>query len=200
MNLAALRTAVERRTGVAMDAAALTEWVNEASKAIAAEHDWPWLQRSTTFPTVAGTGTYTPPADWLRTISLRIADDAQMSWQPAGALDDAWPYADSRGQPYQWSTFADELVLRPIPDGVHVVTHRYVRIEADLALDADTPLMPVLFRPAIVEYAAYLVARSAGQSVRAAESLQAWSGWKGRMLDDVRRQSGPAKVRLRSRR
>lgn len=204
MNLGQLRAAVDRRTGIAIDPAGAADFVNEANRTIAADHDWPWLATSKSFSTIAGTGSYSGtdaiPADWLRTISLRVADEVPMGHLSVNALDDAWPSADSTGTPYQYSVHAGALLLRPIPDSVLTVTHRYFRAEPELVQDSDVPLMPALFHTAIAELAAAIVLRRARESVRAAECTAAYERWARRMLDDVRRHAGPVKVRLRGRR
>ncbi len=203
MNLSQLRTAVDRRTGIAIDALAALELINEANRAIAADQDWPWLARSTTFATVVGTDTYSAasaiPADWLRTIGLKIADDEPMRWRSRNDLDAEWPSATS-GRPREYTFDASAIVLRPVPDSVVTVTHRYYRMEPELAGDTDVPSLPALFHPAIVEYSAHLVLRRAREAERAAECLASFERWRNRMLDDARRHAGPAKVRLRRRR
>jgi hypothetical protein len=203
VNLGQLRVAVDRRTGIAFDPVALLDALNEANRAIAADHDWPWLHATTSFSTVAGTGAYSSaaaiPEDWLRTISLKVADSVPMTRRSPVDLDDAWPSTDSTGRPCEYAIDGSALVLRPVPDSVLTIAHRYVRIEPELVQDSDTPTMPAAFHSTIVEHAAAIVLRRARETARAEECMAAARMWERRMVDDVRRYAGPAKVRVRRR-
>lgn len=195
MNLAAFRTAVNRRTGEAFDTDALTELVNHALAAIAAEQDWPWLEAEDTFSTVADQADYAMPADWARTRAVTIdGDDIELS----SARD--YTYHGETGLPVRFQVVADKLRLVPTPGATtYDVIHRYVRTEPALALDGDSPLLPVAFHPAVVEYASYLVMLRTGNAKRADEFFRSWSLWRDRMKDSRRRSVRRHRIRVRSR-
>lgn len=192
MTYSELRRSVHRRTGVAFDDAALGELVNQALAGIAAENDWPWLEREVTFSTVDGTGAYTPTAGWTRTKQVVIDGDDLEHY--AGA-DLSW-YGEV-GTPRGFRIVADQLVLYPTPNAVHTVTHRYIASEATLALDGDTPSLPVAYHPAVVEYAAWLAMMRTGDTKRASMFFDSWIGWRERMKDSRRRTIRRHRIRVR---
>lgn len=209
MNLAALRTAVRTRIGVpAADTfftdTVLTDLVNEALQAVSAEADWPWLQTSTTISTVAGTGTYTPPADWGQTRALTIDGYDAMEYR---TLPEIREYLSTiRGVPTVYTVSAEAILMRPVPAAVYSVTHDYMKGEPALSGDSDTPLMPSQFHYAIVSFAVHLAhARNneigsyrGAVTGAAAAALQQYQLWLGRMHSQRRRSSGPMRVRVRA--
>jgi hypothetical protein len=192
VNLAELRDAVHQRTGIAVDPGALTVMVNQAANAIAAEADWPWLHAADTFDTVAGQSVYPVPADWTRTRSIVVGGRTLAHANIRDLESDSIP----RTSQYVWTVEGDELHLRPTPARPAAVLHRYVTSERALLVDGDRPRLPVMFHPAIVAYTAYLVFVRADDR-RAEAMLEDCGRWLKRMRDDVRRKTGPFRVRVR---
>jgi hypothetical protein len=209
VTLTELRAAVRTRIGVpTADSfypdATLTDLVNEALAAVSAEADWPWLQASTTFATVAGTATYTPPADWDRTRALTIDGYDAMDYR---TLPEIREYLSTiRGVPRVYTVSGEDLLLRPTPDSTYTVAHDYIVTEAPLVLDADTPLMPAQFHYSIVAFAVHLAhARNneigsyrGAVTGAAAAALAQYAQWLTRMHKHRRRSSGPMRVRVRA--
>lgn len=201
MNLAQLRDSVRTRIGVPAGDTfytdqTLTDLLNEALSAISTEADWPWLQLSTTFSTVAGTGTYTPPADWTETRSLCI--DGYDSIDPRSLAEIREYLTTDSDVPRVYCISGDTILLRPIPNSVQVVTHDYVKNEALLVTDTDAPLMPSQFHYAIVAFACHLAYLRSGDVQRATAALSDYGSWKQRMLRQRRRTAGPIRVRVRA--
>jgi len=198
VNLGQLRTTVDQRTGIGLDPVAVNHFVAEAAAAISIEHDWPWLERSGTFLTTAGVDTYAVPADWNRTLTLRLAGQPPMYRAASLAdLEDDEPEATT-GEPDSFAVYGTSLVLRPVPSGTVSVAHRYLRVEAELVVDTDEPLMPAQFHHAIAEMAAALVCRRRGDG-REANFMAAYGAWRTRMIADHHRQRPKARVRTRGR-
>lgn len=202
MNRSQLRDAVYDRLGVdstdpRLGTQRVDRLLNDALHWIGIEHDWPWLQSSTTFSTSSSTSTYPVPADWLRTRGLRIAEFSPLDVYDPDELDAYWPLSTSQSRPEGYAVELDQLVLRPIPDAVYVVTHRYIRQEPDLSNDGQSPLMPVSFHPAIAEAAAYLLLRRTREEQRASLALSAYNEWRGRMLGYEQRTRNSPRVRIR---
>lgn len=170
--------------------------VNQALDEISSEHDWPWLDAVETINTVAGTAGYTPVATWLRTKQVRIAEEYPMRLVTLADLETQWPSSD-RGMPGIFTIFASQIVFRPIPDAVYVVTHRYTRTEVDLSTDSDTPLMPAQFHSAIVARATVLAARRLGRWQLANVHTPDVERWSKLMRDDQRRSRGAVRVKVR---
>lgn len=202
MNRIQLREATYARCGLDSTDARLTTtrvdgFVNDALHQIEVEHDWPWLQASTTISAVSGTGSYSVPSDWLRTRYLRIDADSTMERYDIAELDDRWPDSSSTGRPSEYAVDVDAIVIRPIPDTSYTITHRYIKREPDLTDDSQSPLMPASFHAAIAELAAYLGLRSVREETRSQVCLQEYQQWQQRMMDDRRRFTGPARIRTR---
>lgn len=195
-----MRNAVRTRLGVPAGDTfytdeVLTDLVNEALQAVASDADWPWLTVSTSFPTVAGTGSYTPPADWTETRVLCIDGSDPIEWRSLAEIRQ-YP-ATSTGVPQIYYASANELILRPIPSSVMTVQHDYVKNEQTLVTDADVPLMPTQFRYSVVHMALHLAFLRAGDVQRATAAISDYAGWKTRMLRQRRRSAGPIRIRVR---
>jgi hypothetical protein len=208
VNLAQMRDAVRTRLGVPQSDSffsdpVLTDMINESLQAVTAEADWPWLQTSTTFSTVAGTGSYTPPADWGQTRSLCIDGYDAMDYR---SLSEIREYLTTqRSVPTVYTVSGEVILLRPTPGAVYVVTHDYLKAEPALVGDTDTPVMPSVFHYAIVAFACHLAHARNNEigSYRgaitgsAAASLSQYHNWLERMMSARRRTSGPMRVRVR---
>ncbi|HET6875847.1 MAG TPA: hypothetical protein VFH70_13760, partial [Acidimicrobiales bacterium] len=140
MNLSAMEAAVYARLGVDSTDGLLTPtvidgFINDANHQIELAHDWPWLQATETIATVSGTDTYTPGSTgalWHRTVELRDGIDAMvLERYSATELDDRW-LPQEMGRPREFAIYGDQIILRPVPDGVYNIVHRYIRQEPDL--------------------------------------------------------------------
>lgn len=195
MNLGELRTAVNRRTGIAVDATALSELVNEAVQAVAEERDWPWMLYSDSFPTQSGTSDYVLPTDWERTVSVTV--DGYPTRQINVADADGWDFFEDRPGYYGYAIDGSVLILKPTPTAVATVQHRYVRSEPTLEVDSDEPLIPARFHGAIVNYTAATVCDRYGDAGRADSFRVEYERWFKRMRDATVRSQQPTRVRVR---
>lgn len=201
MDLSTIRTNVLDRLGVPsgdalFTTAVLNRAINAALDEIGAEHDWPWLEASETINTVAGTKTYTPNAAWVRTRELKLADDYPLEWVTMIQLDTLYPVTE-QDRPSVFAIEQGQLYIGPTPDGVYVLTHRYVKAEPDLSADGDTPLMPAQFHNAIVELATYIALKRSRDDVRGAAALDAYARWLSKMHRFRRRHTGPSRIKSR---
>lgn len=207
MNVLAMSATLRRKLGTSAGDGMLTpevllDLLNEANTMLEAERDWPWRVTQTTFSTVAGQqeyaqGVFASAADWLRTTELRISGSEPLSLRTVLDLDVRNP-SGAQGRPWEYAFHGDTLLLSPVPDAVYTMTHRYVRVPPTLALDADVPLMPTMFRYAIVWQAASLAYSRVGDDERAQLAEVAVDRWRARMLDDQRRSMGSMRVRVRA--
>ena len=204
MNRSQLREAVYNRIGVdstdgRMTTTVLDGFINDALHWVETERAWPWLQATTTITTVAGDGDYAVPSDWLKTRYLRIDEDSPFQVREIGELELLYPDASETGQPREYAIEGDAVLVRPIPDGVYTIVHRYIKRESDLTSDGQSPLMPASFHTIIVAAATYLALRSTRENERAALAWQEYQEWRQRMLDDARRTTRPARIKTVSR-
>lgn len=200
MTLTEMRTAVRTRLGNPstdgfFSDANLTDIVNEGLQVISTDHDWPWLFATATFSTAASDADYAMPATWLRTRGL-IIDGYDpltlLSTPEIRAMETA-----TTGQPEYFTIDDDQILLRPVPDGVYSVIHDYVRSETALSGDSDTPLMPLQFHYSIVASAVHLAHLRQGDMSRAGAAAADRDGWLQRMRSFKKRAAGPRRVVVR---
>ena len=181
--------------------AMILDMLNEALMAIATEGDWPWLQATTTFTTVAGTATYDPTVatNWMKTRALTI--DGYDSMQLLNFKEIREKVTSAQGTPEFYAVFNELINLRPVPNAVFTVIHDYYKYEPLLVNPGDQPILPAQFRMAIVEYAVYLAHMRQSDTSRysnsAAAALSSYKDWLMRMADHRRRTTGGVRIRVR---
>lgn len=184
-----MRRAVHRRTGVDYEADALTELVNDGAQAVAAEGQWPWLERAATLTLVPGTTRYTMPADWIKTRSITVGGDEV----PFVSVRDI----DSDENFVGYATSGDYLTVSPAPTRPETVLMRYLASESEMSSDNEVPKLPPAFHGAIVEWACAEVRLRKGD-MRASEAhRQEYAGWISRIRKGIARQTGPRRIRVR---
>ena len=201
MNLGQFRTAIDRRTGIATDTSAQTEWVNFVLNEIALEDRWPWLEKSGTVTLVAGTQSYALPTD-LRTV-MAVYDDQSHDYDP-GSIRDLALFNRSDDVPsqfgfgYFFGTEGSNIFVAPTPTTSGTLTVRYIANETALSGDSDSPLLPASYHQAVVELASFLVQtrRMGGtdDSKRADAYQRAYNRIVHKMQREALRRVGPARV------
>jgi hypothetical protein len=180
MDLSGMRTAVRYRLGVpSTDSfytdAILTECVNEANRWIAAQWDWPWLEKFETLTTVNGTATVTPAADYSATIAVVDATGVPLVRVPIDELQRMG--TGTAGVVRFFCVLAGTLHFRPVPNGNLSPVHYYRAAETALVNTSDVPLMPAQYHEAIVEAATAVALERRGsvvEAVKRREYAQAW--------------------------
>lgn len=195
MNLGEMTDAVGRRTGVAFDAPAVTEFLNDGLRAISAHADWPWLEAYQTITLVAGTAAYALPTGYLDTRSVKLSDGEPVTRVAVEDGDrwDSWQAAPSCG----YAIEGDTIVFFPTPAAADTVTHRYTVEETELSADGDEPLLPATFHPAVVCYAAKVMMDRLNQPRRADRFESELNSWL-RQMQPHRHRGGRRTVRLRN--
>lgn len=177
-----------------LNAAQLGEFINAALKHVQMQADWPWMVGNVSFSTVSGTSTYAVPADWLRTHSLVASDVGDpLHLRTVGELDEVI----YQGRPRIYVIDQEQIYLKPIPDGVYPIQHRYYSVEPLLVAGTDTPKIPVQFDDGIIEYAAFLALRYLRQEDRSKMALEGYQEWLKVTLDNGRRQRDQFRIRVR---
>lgn len=190
MNLGELRATVHRRSGVDYAPQALTDLVNEATDAIAAEGDWPWLESVATLSTVPGTATYVMPTDWQRTRSVTLDGD-ELPFRSVRDIDD-----DTEALGY--STSGDSFTISPVPTAVRTVKMRYLLSETVMVADTDAPRLPAHYHGAIVAWAVAEVHRRKGNLNMANAYAKEYDSWVQRIKKGITRTTGPRRIRVRA--
>lgn len=177
MNFGEMRTAVRDVLATTSDdrlntTAVIDRFLNRAVQAVATYADWSWLDASASIVTVVDQASYALPADHMRTVSVTNVDNEPLLYLSAPDVD---PAAElETADPVYYSIVDGEMLLVPTPQSVGTLRHRYRRREPALVNDTDQPLLPVAYRPAIVEYALALCHRRARDEARAATAMDAY--------------------------
>lgn len=190
MNLGELRATVHRRSGIDYATQALNDLINEATDAIAAEGDWPWLESFAFLTTVPGTGTYVMPTDWQRTRSVTVDGD-EIPFLSVRDIDD-----DTEALGY--STSGDSFTISPTPSAVHTVRMRYLLSETVMVADVDVPRLPAHYHGAIVAWAVAEAYRRKGNLRMADAYAREYDSWVKRIKKGITRTTGPRRIRVRA--
>ena len=180
MNLGQIRTAAYARAGLPssdsfFDSSTMNSLVNQANAMFESEADWPWLETSATQTLTGGTSTITAPADFLRTITIRVTGSPnELAFRSLTWLDDMATYV---GEPNWYGHSGPSIIILPSPVTNRSILHRYIRVAPDLASDSDTPLSPSVFHQAIIEYATYLIHTRQQDDASAEKRMAAYNLW-----------------------
>lgn len=174
----------------------ITAAINSALRQVSLEHDWPWLQQTTTLSVVAGTASYPVPSDWLRTI--HVTDPSTGDKLLLSSLESLDRLGTLTGSPSIYCVYANAILLGPTPLASKSLKHRYIRTENTLTNDNSIPLVPVEYEEGVVEYAAFLFLRQLREAARARECWDAYGDWVKRARDNIRQGREPIRVQHRS--
>ena len=198
-NLLVLRRDVRNRVGIPIidsfqGPEVIDSAINAAIRTIDSEHRWPWQERIDTSQTVVDQASVTMPADWRTTRAVYIGDVEVQQRSPGDLY--LWS-ADDRGRPQIWSLIGGNIYLRPIPDQAYTVTHLYYKTPTLLVEDVDVPDVPQHHEDAIVAKAAELLSIREDDRAAAQAHLAEYLTAIARMRKDVRRSTGPIRIRVR---
>ncbi len=209
MDLGTARDEVYGRLGIAQTDGQLTpqfvsQLLRTALKTLAGERDWAWLQATETLSTTGGVNYVTPLAasgpgvTWTRTTNLTGAAHGhsitQISWQQFRDKN----VTDQGALPDVWSEHLGLLFLNPTPSGsTTTLFHDFIRGEAPLTSDTDSPLLPDQWCGAWVEKASELCARRIQDYQTATVCAGEYKSWLTKMDAYRRRSAGPYRVTVR---
>jgi hypothetical protein len=152
MNLAEIRTTVQRRLGIRdtdrffspdeIDAA-----INRGQEKVDSEHNWTWLSTSETFTLAAGDYTNVLPTNWLATKAVFYRGEGLTVMSEA-----EWRYRleGQTGSPRGYYIDSANLYLAPQPNASVTIDHSYYKWSPPLADDNDEPLVPKPWRQVLV--------------------------------------------------
>lgn len=204
MNLEQMQDAVRLRMGVPVADSfvadpVLIDLINEAVQVYAMEEDWPWLEETVTFNSVANQEAYDTPADWVRTAVVTPDSDYPLRYisinetrqrNEVGGLSNGL-YPDS------YTIQRDKILLSPIPQAVRSYTHDYIKAETTLVSPTDVPFLPTQWRYMIVCKAVALAYMRDNNMERALSWERQYDKWLTRMRDNRKRTTAFTQVRVR---
>jgi len=174
--------------------AVLDDHINLAVQAIEAEYHWPWsdvVEQVTITPDAPDI----PQPDGYRATRSVFDGDTELGQVSAVDLL-TWSGATSE-VPRVWCPMVDTVAVRPVVQSDLALTHYWYRQPAWLRDDADVPSVPAQFIGAIVAKAAQLLSAREGAGADASRHGDEYNDWLERMRRDVRRTTGPTRVRVR---
>jgi len=199
VSLMLLRRLTRSRCGIAITDRfngddALDDAINQAVQTLETEQRWPW-QEAVANPTIsAPTTALSMPSDWRATRSLFIGDDELSAIAPSDLyLRDL----TQSGQPEVFAAIGNAIEVRPVPATDYTFIHLYYRTSAALVDDADALTMPDQFAGAVISKAAELLSIREDDRTAAAAHLAEYLQWVQRIRRDVRRTTGPVRIRVR---
>lgn len=164
MNLAEMRVAVDRRSGVAFDTAALTDLINEALAEVTLAADWPWLRDTHEFDATTDLGEEDLPEGFRRIVNVTVGGYESF---PSSYNDLAsWDYGYSNGR-HSFAVVGSTLHFRPTQTTGTAVVVNYVADEVPLEGDADEPLLPEQYHYVLVNLATAYALERVGNLARA---------------------------------
>lgn len=145
MQLSEIREQVRVRMGIPNADQAITDTVlnlliNASLRRCSAKFDWPWLESTATFTSVADDPVIPEPADGIRKMRWVRESTRSIVYTNYRNYPDFVGYT---GRPTRYTEDGGQFVLLPTPDGAYDYEYGYVADnDSVLALDTDEPLMP----------------------------------------------------------
>jgi len=194
-----LRRLVRSRLGVPLDDDfmqdnVLDDHINLALQVIDAEAHWPWLEGSETAVLQPAMPYLVPAPGWRATKSVFFGD-RELTLVAPGDIMRLWDYtADA---PEVWCPVIGSISVRPKPAVSFLVNHFFYRTEDWLYDDGAMPSLPAAYTGAVVAKAAELLSARESSGGDATRHGAEYDKWIARMRRDLRRSTGPVKVRVR---
>ena len=188
--LSDLRTAIYRQANIStsdtsLTSAVLTGLINEALKAIATDHDWPWLYSEDTISAVVGTRDYSFPTGATRIAWLSIGDGPVFDVRQMKELE-RWNSTDITGQPHIFSTVGVTSVrIAPYPDTAYTINVGFYQDENTLSGDTDTPLLPSAYDGLVIGRTIKLIGYRLGNNTLVQMGDDLYREWLRRTRDNV---------------
>lgn len=195
MDYAALQSAVLGRLSMGSDdpdATKVAGYVNEALHEIESAGGptgWSWLREQTTV-TVSAAATYafstlvTDGDTTLKILDMQVLYQTSyyqpMTFMSPVEAENYYRYVDT-ATPEAWYAEGGLVYVFPTPPGDTTFKLRTLKMEPDLVLPTDTPIMPSVFHSAIVEAALALHYESLQDTAKMQATQQRVDRWVDRM-------------------
>lgn len=131
--------------------------INEAQTELWKEENWYSLYKTTTFATVASTGTYdiaTIASDWGRVLDMIDTTNNRVLIEDiTRVFDEDDPDADYTGTPTHFTVEGANFRLYPIPNGAYTIRLRYYQIPDTLSANSDTYDLPYECENCLIQFA-----------------------------------------------
>ncbi len=194
MNLTQLLAAVNVRGFETDTSSQATAALNEVQRRVAGMHRWPWLRTDSTITLVAGTSTYSTPADWMHTIALYISGPSPANVDELEWLDhESFTYEQLRntqisgGVPMYWTgAYSAQIRVTPTPTAAGTLRLVYQKTATDLVSGSDVSVIPVPYHDVLVLGACAILAQRQARW----DAAQAWGMQYENRLHEMMAQTG----------
>lgn len=140
----------------------IKNWINMGYYDFVLREQWPFREATDTITTVAGTQEYTLSTEFadidaqnVISVALQGTVAKKLAYIPYNQLRASNPDFDLIGNsvPTHYYIKSGAIGFWPAPADVYTVTVDYYKNLTELSADADTPIVPVAYREALVQYA-----------------------------------------------
>lgn len=137
------------------------KWINLGQNDFVLRELWPFRETTGTLNLVQGTQEYSLSSNFsdldqqnIIAVSLQGANQRKLVYWPFNQLRADKPDFDYDGQavPERYYIRAGNIGFWPVTDGAYTVLIDYYKVATELSADADTSIIPVGYREALVHY------------------------------------------------
>lgn len=140
----------------------IKNWLNLGLYDFVLRELWPFREVTDDITTVAGTQEYTLASEFtdidaanIISVTLQGAQNRKLVYWPFNQLRANQPDFDLTGTsvPERYYVKGGKIGFWPSPAGTYTVTVDYYKVPTEMSADADTPIVPLSYREALVQYA-----------------------------------------------
>lgn len=140
----------------------IKKWLNLAQYDFVLREQWPFREVNGSLSLVQGTQEYDLSTNFtdlddqnITSVALQGASNQKLSYWPWNQLRASVPDFDYDGQgvPDRYYLKAGKIGFYPIPSAATTVAIDYSLVPTEMSADADTPVVPLAYREALVQYA-----------------------------------------------
>lgn len=187
-----IMTRVRRKFGdesaVQVTDADMIRWINDGQRHIVLRNDT-LLEKTATTDSVAAQQEYTLPTDLLILKFIQYRENTSAAYYKLRGMTpvefneyiDGWSDAGTaQGVPQVYTIFAGKIIAFPTPSSSVTAGFKiyYNRTPVDVVLNSDTPDLPLLYHPALVNYCMQ-------QAYEMDEDQEAASGEVAKVAEDI---------------
>jgi hypothetical protein len=136
-------------------------WINLGQSDFVLRELWPFRETAGSLSTVAGTQEYdivtnfpTMDASNILSVAIQGANETKLKFKSFNQIQYISPDLTNDGNalPVYYYIRAGKIGFFPVPAGAYTVSITYYAIPTELSADADTSIIPVNYREALLQY------------------------------------------------
>lgn len=140
----------------------IKNWINMGYHDFVLRELWPFRETTGTLTTVASTQEYDISTNFsdldeqnILSVAIQGSTNRKLIYWPFNQLRANQPDFDliGAGVPERYYIKANQIGLWPAPNAVYTISIDYYKLPTELSADADTPIIPISYREALVQYA-----------------------------------------------